>query len=76
MAHPTRKEADQFTKDDELMTTREVARFLSLSTYTVRRWSNRGVLKSYRVGHGGERRFFRKDVEMLLTEVHKQGDGT
>jgi hypothetical protein len=34
---------------------------------TVRRWSNQGVLKAYRIGSRGDRRFRQEDIDCFLT---------
>ena len=49
-----------------MLTTRDVARLLSVHVNTVRRWSNQGVLKSYRIGPRGDRRFRREDIDSFL----------
>ena len=51
-----------------MLTANEVARFLNVHINTVRRWSNRGILKTYRIGRRGDRRFERMDVIKLLLE--------
>jgi len=51
-----------------LLTVQEVARFLRVHVSTVRRWSNRGLLKSYRINPRGDRRFKREDVLAFLTK--------
>ncbi len=33
---------------------------------TLRRWSNKGAIRTYRVGPRGDRRYRREDVEALL----------
>ena len=53
---------------DTMLTTREVARLLNVHINTVRRWSNQGVLKSYRINSRGDRRFKREDVDALIRE--------
>ncbi len=56
-----------------MLTTSDVARLLSVHINTVRRWSNQGILKTYRIGSRGDRRFDQKDVEQFLyqkVEVH------
>jgi excisionase family DNA binding protein len=53
---------------DDLLTVREVARLLNIHINTVRRWSNQGVLKAYRIGPRGDRRFKREDINILLLE--------
>ena len=49
-----------------MLTTSEVARLLNVHINTVRRWSNKGVLKTYRIGSRGDRRFERDDVIKFL----------
>jgi excisionase family DNA binding protein len=55
-----------------LFTTRELARLLNVHINTVRRWSDQGILKSYRIGPRGDRRFSRDDVLEFLAETSKQ----
>jgi excisionase family DNA binding protein len=33
---------------------------------TVRRWNDRGILKAYRIGPRGDRRFNKADIDMFL----------
>jgi excisionase family DNA binding protein len=49
-----------------MLTTREVSELLNLHINTVRRWSNQGILKTYRIGPRGDRRFRQSDVYNLL----------
>ena len=49
-----------------MFTTRELAKFLNVHINTVRRWSDQGVIKSYRIGPRGDRRFSRDDVLSFL----------
>jgi excisionase family DNA binding protein len=49
-----------------LLTARQVARLLNVHVNTVRRWNDRGILKAYRIGPRGDRRFNRDDVEVFL----------
>jgi len=51
-----------------MLTTSEVARLLNVHINTVRRWTNCGVLRTYRIGSRGDRRFERVDVTNLLLE--------
>lgn len=48
------------------LSTGDVALLLNIHTNTVRRWSRSGILKTYRVGPRGDRRFMPKDVQMLF----------
>ncbi len=51
-----------------MLTTGDIARLFSVRASTVRRWSNQGTLKAYRIGPRGERRFRREDAAALLLE--------
>ena len=51
-----------------MLTTSEVALQLNVHINTVRRWSNRGIIKAYRIGPRGDRRFRREDIASFLTE--------
>jgi len=51
-----------------LLTTSETARALNVHINTIRRWSNIGVLKCFRVGPRSDRRFLKNDVEKFLRE--------
>lgn len=54
-----------------VLTVRQVARLLNIHINTVRRWSNQGILKAYRIGPRGDRRFKREDIAILLLEREK-----
>lgn len=49
-----------------MLTIRDVAQLLNLHINTVRRWSNKGILKSYRIGPRGDRRFRREAIHRFL----------
>jgi len=51
-----------------MLTTGEVARLLNVHPSTVRQWSNRRIIKAYRIGPRAERRFRRDDVAIFLLE--------
>ena len=51
-----------------MLKTNEVARLLNVHINTVRRWSNIGILRAYRIGARGDRRFVRADVINVLVE--------
>jgi excisionase family DNA binding protein len=59
-----------------MLTTSGVARMLYVHINTVRRWSDQGILKPYRIGPRGDRRFLRDDIiEYLNTQQYGGGDG-
>ena len=49
-----------------LLTARQVARLLNVHVNTVRRWNDRGILKAYRIGPRGDRRFSKDDIQVFL----------
>jgi excisionase family DNA binding protein len=51
---------------EPMLTTSEVAKILNVHINTIRRWSNSGTLKSYRIGSRGDRRFRGSDVNLML----------
>ena len=50
----------------ELLTIREVAKWLRVKPSTIRHWSNKGLLHVYRLGPRGDRRFSREEIERFL----------
>ena len=53
-----------------MLTVREVARLLHIHSNTVRRWSNQGIIRAYRITRRGDRRFKREDITHFLTELN------
>jgi excisionase family DNA binding protein len=53
---------------DPMLTTNDVARLLDVHINTIRRWSNQGILKAYRIGSRGDRRFRQDDVTSFLSK--------
>jgi excisionase family DNA binding protein len=53
---------------NEMLRISEVARILGLHPNTVRRWSDKGRIKSYRMGDRGDRRYRREDIDRFLNE--------
>ena len=58
--------AHQNNNNNAMLTISDVAHILNVHVNTVRRWSNQGLLKSYRIGSRGDRRFEKKDIETFL----------
>jgi excisionase family DNA binding protein len=56
------------TKLKPMLTVTDVSDVLNISVNTVRRWTNRGVLMTYRIGPRGDRRFHRSDIVKFLNE--------
>ena len=58
---------------DEIMpmlTVRDVARLLHIHVNTARRWSDQGIIKSYRITRRGDRRFRQEDIAHFLAEFN------
>lgn len=57
-----------------LLTVKDVADIFSVHENTVRRWSNSGKIKAYRISKRGDRRFFLEDVSEFIYQL-KQNNG-
>lgn len=59
-------------RQNDTLTTRDTAELLGVHPDTVRAWSNKGILKSYRVTRQSNRRFCREDVGHFVKqrEIH------
>jgi len=55
-------------QNESIMTTSEVAYFLRVHPNTVRHWTNKGLLPSFRLGTRRDRRFRREDVNDFLKQ--------
>jgi len=59
-----------------MLTVQEVARLLHIHPNTLRRWSNRGLIKAYRITPRGDRRFRREEILDFLARLNaNHGDG-
>ena len=57
---------------DNMLTVSEVARILHVHPNTLRRWSDKGIIKSYSVTTRGDRRFMPKDINQFLANAYTQ----
>jgi len=57
---------------DDMLTVREVARLLHVHPNTLRRWSNKGRIRAYRISPRGDRRFKREEIARFLAELNAQ----
>ncbi len=53
-----------------MLTVREVARLLHIHSNTLRRWSDRGIIRAYHITRRGDRRFRREDIARFLAEFN------
>ena len=51
-----------------MLTPTDVSKLLNVHVNTIRRWSKMGMLKSYRLGSRGDRRFLKEDITRFLTK--------
>ncbi len=70
MRHKDRATA---SKIEPMLTTAEVSRLLHVHPNTLRRWSDSGIIKTYRVGPRGDRRFSRDDITHFLASLEGNG---
>jgi excisionase family DNA binding protein len=57
-----------------LLTLREVARMLRIHPNTLRRWSNEGRIRAYRINSRGDRRFKREEVARFVADLNGESD--
>ncbi len=59
---------------DDMLTVGEVARLLHVHPNTLRRWSNNGRIKAYRINLRGDRRYRLRDIEDFLAQLNSHRD--
>ena len=60
---------------EPMLTTTEVARLLHVHPNTLRRWSDSGIIKVYRLGPRADRRFREEDITRFLAQLKRsEGD--
>jgi excisionase family DNA binding protein len=59
---------------ERMLTARQVSDFLHVTICTIRRWTDKGMLKSYRVGPRRDRGFRREDVLRFLEKSTRELD--
>ena len=55
-----------------MLTTAEASRLLHVHPNTLRRWSDRGIIRTYRVGTRADRRFKQDDIARFLVQLKSQ----
>ena len=68
--NPPRQKLDIMSRPT--LTPGEVARLLGVHPGTVRKWADRGLLRSFRVGPRRDRRFLRDDVLTFLSDEEER----
>ena len=59
-------------QDGAMLTIREVSQILHVHSNTLRRWSDQGIIRAYRIGPRGDRRFKREDIVSILQDENGQ----
>ena len=59
---------------DDMLTVSEVARLLHVHPNTLRRWSNEGRIRAYRINPRGDRRYRLRDIEGFLAQLNSHRD--
>ena len=60
-------------KINHMLTIADVAEMLHVHPNTLRQWTNKGILKAYRVSQRGDRRFVIEDVLDLIEKLNDNG---
>ena len=57
---------------DSMMTVSEASKILHVRPNTLRRWSNKSIIKSYCITPRGDRRFMSGDIYQYLAKMYGQ----
>ncbi len=62
------------TTDAKMLTVREASQVLSVHPNTLRKWSDRGMIPTYRIGNRRDRRFVLSDLVDFMDRSQNGGD--
>ena len=60
------------SQKDKMLTVREVSELLHVHPNTLRRWADKGIIKSFCITPRGDRRFMSRDINQFLEGMNKQ----
>ena len=60
--------------DAKMLTVREASQVLSVHPNTLRKWSDRGMIPTYRIGNRRDRRFVMSDLVDFMDRSRNGGD--
>ncbi len=55
---------------EPMLGVRQVARLLHIHPNTLKRWTDKGILRAYRINPRGDRRFKQEDIGRFLAELN------
>jgi excisionase family DNA binding protein len=58
--------------NDKMMTVAEVSALLHIHPNTLRRWADKGIIKSFCITPRGDRRFMSRDIDQFLSAMNAQ----
>lgn len=64
------------TEIKPMLTVKDVARLLHVHVNTLRRWSDQGIIRAYRITRRGDRRFRQEDIARFLAEYDEFNHNT
>lgn len=62
----------RYRRNGTMLTTRDAARVLNVHVNTVRRWTDKGILRSCRIGPRRDRRFRVEDIAVFIVEQQEE----
>ena len=57
---------------DNMLTVGELSTLLHIHPHTLRRWADKGIIKSYTITPRGDRRFLLRDITEFLEQMNSQ----
>ncbi len=59
-------------KLEPMLTTAEASQILHVHINTLRRWTNSGIVRAYRIGPRADRRFRKSDIVHALIQIEEK----
>jgi excisionase family DNA binding protein len=63
-----------YERMDKMLTPREVAELLHVHPNTLKRWSDKGRIATYRINPRGDRRYRLQDIDYFLAQFNPASD--
>ena len=62
---------NKLNKLPDILTLKQACAVLNCHPNTLRNWDNKGFLKAIRFGKRGDRRYYKSDIEKLISKIKK-----